>query len=139
MSYTFGDATLSSGYTLGTSDAGFNYGGTPDYGFDLGVQDLSIDDFTYTPTAAPSGSGWNSLTDTLGTLWNSAGDWANTYVNKLIDKEVFGDAWNQPAQNQGTVTPVNTVDPVPAGFAVDNKTLMIGAGVVLALVLLSRK
>jgi len=141
MSYTFGDMTTSGGYTLGQSSIGdydFNYGGTPDYGFDLGMQDYSIDDFAYSPAPATPVSGWDKLTNTLSGIGDNIGDWADTYVNKWIDSELFGGTADQPAQNQGTVTPVSQA-PAQAGFAVSNQTLMIGAGVVLALVLLARK
>lgn len=137
MSYTFGDATASSGYTLGTSSAGFNYGGDNDYGFDLATQDFSIDDFAYTPVAT-AGTGWESVTNTISSLWNSAGDLANTYLNKVIDREVYGDTRTQAADNQSTVTPLNT-NASQAGFAIDNKTLMIGGAAVLALILLAKK
>ena len=138
MSYTFGDATASTGYTLGTSDAGFNYGGQVDYGFDLATQDFSIDDFAYTPVATV-GSGWDSVTNTLGSLWDTAGDLANTYLNKVIDREVYGDTRGQVTDNQRTVTPVNTTDATQAGFAIDNKTLMIGGAAIVALIFLAKK
>ena len=138
MSYTFGDATASSGYTLGTSSAGFNYGGDVDYGFDLATQDFSIDDFAYTPVAT-AGTGWESVTNTISGLWNTAGDLANTYLNKVIDREVYGDTRNQAADNLSTVTPLNTSGASQAGFAVSNTTLMIGGAAVLALILLAKK
>ena len=137
MSYTFGDATASTGYTLGNSSAGFNYGGDVDYGFDLGTQDWSIDDFAYTPVATTS-SGWDNVTNTVSGLWDTAGDFVNSYLNKVIDREVYGDTRNQAAANQGTVTPVSQA-PAQAGFAVSNTTLMIGGAAVLALILLAKK
>ena len=140
MSYTFGDMTTSGGYTLGQSSVGdfeFNYGGTPDYGFDLGMQDYSIDDFAYSPAPVADVSWTDSIQQKVGQIGNWMGGAVDTFLGKWMDKEL-GISSNQTAQNQGTVTPVSQA-PAQAGFAVDNKTLMIGAGVVLALVLLSRK
>ncbi len=120
MSYTFGD--LSTGATGST-------GGGLDIGF-YPAQDVSVDDVYF--GSENSTSGWDSAMSKIGSVFgdvmDTGGDIFNSYVDKLLDREVYGSNWygDNPA-------PVNTVDPAaqPVSGGIDTKTLIIG-GVVLA-------
>jgi hypothetical protein len=122
MSYVFGD--LSTGAT--GSSTGLDVGYYP-------AQDVSVDDVYF--GSDNSTSGWSSAVNKLGNVFgnvmDSGGSFFNSYVDKLLDREVYGSSWNN-SNPADTVRPVNTVDPSaqPSG-GIDTKTLIIG-GVVLA-------
>jgi hypothetical protein len=131
MSYVFGD------YATGadtTSSAGLDIGYYP-------AQDVSVDDVYFGSENETNGwsSAVNKIGNVFGNVMDTGGGIFNSYVDKLLDREVYGSSWY--GENAAdTVRPINTVDPSaqPRG-GIDTKTLIIGGVVLAAFALIALK
>ena len=131
MSYTFGD--LSTGATDST-------GGGLDIGY-YPTQDISVDVYFGSENTT---TGWESALDKVygafSDVLGTGGDIFNSYVDKLLDREVYGSNWYGGDNAADTVRPVNTVDPAAqTGGGIDTKTLIIGGVVLAAFALIALK
>ena len=132
MDYVFGD--YSSGGASSQS-SGLDIGYYP-------AQDVSIDDVYY---GSESGTnGWFSAIDKIGNVFGNVVDTSggifNSYVDKLLNREVFGSNGINAGQPMAQTNPQYLNNPrAQQSGGIDTKTLVIGGVVLAAFVLIAFK